>query len=409
MISAADARTASHSTKAWQAVALVALTVAVLFARRPDQFLHPYIWVEDGDPILKAYAERGFASFWDPVSGYLILATKLITLSSFKLSIEWAPEIALALVVAFTCAVVVAVALSPTHLRWPFLCAIATLTIPVDPEAYAVSLLAFWWAGLLLILALMWDADRGATWLRAGYVVLGGLSSPLTVPFAALFVLRALVERRRSEFIAAMLAIAVAAIQARAIFDYHHIDYARLIDPHVVLVAMNKFAGNLFVGPRYGHYYAGPIVLALLSVALWQIRARLTPHFALLVLAWAAICATTALRNPIDVIDPLNAGPRYFFYPFITLTWILIWIAALAPAHVRILLLAGCLMGVAWVYKRMTRSHEAMDWRGQITACTRSGQYDLPIHYDGRANNMWYIRLTGQQCRDLIAWSLIRR
>jgi hypothetical protein len=36
----------------------------VLFARRPDQFLHPYIWVEDGDPILKAYAERGFASFW---------------------------------------------------------------------------------------------------------------------------------------------------------------------------------------------------------------------------------------------------------------------------------------------------------------------------------------------------------
>ena len=62
---------------------------------------------------------------------------------------RWAPEIALVLTVAFTCAVVVAVALSPTHLRWPYLCAIAVLTIPVDPEVYAVSLLAFWWAGLL--------------------------------------------------------------------------------------------------------------------------------------------------------------------------------------------------------------------------------------------------------------------
>ena len=299
--------------------------------------------------------------------------------------------------------------MSPTHLRWPYLCAIAVLTIPVDPEVYAVSLLAFWWAGLLLVLALVWDADRGATWLRAGYVVLGGLSSPLVVPFAALFVLRALLERRRSEFIVAAFALAVAAIQARAIFDYHHIDYARLIDPHVILVAMNKFTGYLFVGPRYGHYYAGPLVLALLGVALWQIRARLTWHFALLVLAWAAICATTALRNPIHVIDPLDAGPRYFFYPFILLTWILIWISALSPAHVRILVLAGCLHGC----RLGLQAHDAQPRRDGLARSCRGlcaiRAYDLPIHYDGRASSMWYVRLTGQQCRDLIAWSLIRR
>ena len=53
--------------------------------------------------ILKAYAERGLASIVEPVSGYLILATKLISLSAFQLSIEWAPEIALALTVAHTC------------------------------------------------------------------------------------------------------------------------------------------------------------------------------------------------------------------------------------------------------------------------------------------------------------------
>ena len=405
----ADAPAASKPVRIWQVVALVALTLAVLFARRPDQFLHPYIWVEDGDPILKDYAARGLASFWDPVSGYLILATKLITLASFKLSIEYAPEIALVLTVAFSCAVVAAVALSPTHLRWPYLCAIAVLTIPVDPEVYGVSLLAFWWAGLLVVLALVWDADRGATWLRAGYLVLGGLSAPVMVPLATLFVLRALLERRRSEFIAAGLAVAVAAIQARAIFGYHHIDYTRLIDPHVIRVAMDKFTGYMFFGARYGRFYTGLLVVPLLGVALWQIRARLTLHFVLLLLAWGAICATTALRNPIHVIDPLNGGPRYFFYPFILFTWILIWISALSPARVRVLVLAACLMGMAWVYKRMTRSHDAMDWRAHIAACTRSEQYELPIHKEGRANDPWYVKLTGQQCRDLIAWSLIRR
>jgi len=50
-----------------------------------------------------------------------------------------------------------------------------------------------------------------------------------------------------------------------------------------------------------------------------------------------------------------------------------------------------------------------MDWRGHIAACAQSERYDLPIHKEGRANDPWYVKLTGQQCRDLIAWSLIRR
>jgi hypothetical protein len=407
-MTAVSDRQASHPTKAWHVLALIALTLALLFARRPDQFLHPYIWVEDGDPILKDYAVRGLASFWDPVSGYLILATKLITLSSFRLSFEYAPEIALVLTVAFNCAVVAAVALSPTHLRWRYLCAIAVLAIPVDPEVYAVSLLAFWWAGLLVILALLWEADR-ATWLRAGFLVLGGLSAPVMVPLAGLFVLRALLERRPSEFIAAAIAVAVALIQARAIFGYHHIDYTRLVDPHVIRVAMDKFTGYMFFGQRYGRFYSGLVIVPLLGVALWQIRAKLTLHLVLLLLAWTAICATTALRNPIEDIDPLNAGPRYFFYPFILFGWILIWISALSPAHVRVLALAGCLLGIAWVYKRMTRSHDALDWRAHVAACAQSERYDLPIHKEGRAHDTWYVKLTGQQCRDLIAWSLIRR
>ena len=38
----ADAPANVETRQIWQIVALIALTLAVLFARRPDQFLHPY-------------------------------------------------------------------------------------------------------------------------------------------------------------------------------------------------------------------------------------------------------------------------------------------------------------------------------------------------------------------------------
>ena len=75
-------------------------------------------------------------------------------------------------------------------------------------------------------------------------------------------------------------------------------------------MALDKFAGSIFASPRYGPYYSGTILMVLLGIATWRIRNRLSLHFWLLVLAWGAIVATTMLRNPLGVIDPLNGGPR---------------------------------------------------------------------------------------------------
>jgi len=202
----------------WRLVALCAATVVILILRRPDQFLHPYIWAEDGE-ILQGYAHRGLASIIEPIAGYYILTSKLISLTALQISVVWYPEIALALTTAFTCAIVVAIALSPTHLRCPSLCALAALAVPTDPENFAVALYSFWWAGFLLVLALLWDTERGFGWLRFTYIVLGGMSSFLAVPFAALFALRALWERRREEYVATAVVAGVALVQGATILS----------------------------------------------------------------------------------------------------------------------------------------------------------------------------------------------
>jgi hypothetical protein len=60
-------------SRGWMvAPGLVGATVVVLFLRRPDQFLSPYIWVEDGTIVLPAFAARGWWSILEPVNGYLI-------------------------------------------------------------------------------------------------------------------------------------------------------------------------------------------------------------------------------------------------------------------------------------------------------------------------------------------------
>jgi len=218
------------------------LTIAALFLRRPDQFFHPYIWVEDAE-ILPAYAERGLASIVEPVVGYHILASKIIALTACKTSIIWAPEIALALVVTFTCAVVAAIAFSSTHLSSPFLCALAVLAIPSDPEVFAISEYAFWWAGLLLLLALLWDVDRGAGWLPLLYVVVGGLSSPLVIPFAALFAVRAFLERRRSEYVVATTTLGIACVQALTVLSQAKFGGTASLTLSTARIAADKFAG----------------------------------------------------------------------------------------------------------------------------------------------------------------------
>jgi hypothetical protein len=157
---------------------IVAITLTMLFARRPDQFLHPYIWVEDGFYTLGFVARDGGWTIIEPLNGYLIVAPKIISYAAYKISLVWAPNIQIMLTSALTCAAVLAIAFSPTHLRWPFVCAVAALLVPIDAEVFAVGAYACWWAGLLLPLALLWDSDRGREPLRWLYIIGGGLSSP---------------------------------------------------------------------------------------------------------------------------------------------------------------------------------------------------------------------------------------
>jgi hypothetical protein len=397
-----------------RAATLVGLTFAVLFLRRPDQFLHPYIWVEDGTVILKDYLAHGLGSIIEPLGGYYVLATKLLTLTSFKLSFVWAPYLAVYLTTAFTCMVIAAIAFSPTHLPAPFLCAVAVLLVPTDAEVFAVSEYAFWWAGLLLILALLWDTKRGQhQWLRLVYIIIGGLSSPIVAVTAGLFTIRAVLERRASEYWAAILATGCAALQIWSISSWDQ-NPTPPLSLSTIGVGVEIFVGA-YVGftsvaaePVSGaaHTEMGLLVFAMLGIAVATKARYLDRYFALLGLLWLGICIITAVRVPVDGIDPFIAGPRYFFYPYIILSWMLIWIAVLSGWKVRAAIAVIFVFSILQAGTKLSRRHDPIDWRDQVFACAASQEYNLPIHFAGSLAKLWDIKLTGEQCRSMLQRSL---
>lgn len=387
------------------ALLLLCITVAVLFLRRPDQFLAPYIWVEDGRYILREYFDQGWGTLLKPLAGYLVLATKIISYLSFKASILYAPQIELVLTVLLTFGVVAAVAFSPTHLRLPVLCAISVLLIPTDAENFAVSSYAFWWAGIFYLLALIWDEGRGKNWLRYSFILFGGLSSPLAVSLGGLFILRATVERRG--WIAAALAVIVAGFQIAAMKQQHLDTQIFLPGIETVRAALGQFVGNfLFDGAGL---LGGILLLAVYGGVIAANRQRFGWPFWLLVAINVIICASISLRMPsqsLAVIDQFNVGPRYFFYPFIVLSWLLIWVAAVSNGIVRTMTACIFVISYAMAGVGLSRRHDHISWRDEVLKCANSETYKIPVHYIGSLKEMWDAEFKGSECRDLIKRSL---
>jgi hypothetical protein len=389
-------------------IGLTLATVVVLRLKRPDQFLHPYVFAEDGVNIA-AFAERGWWSALEQLQGYFVLATKLVTLGALQISAVRFPEIAVGLTVVATAVVVVAIAVSPTHLRWRPACALVPLLIPTDPEVMGVSLYVFWWAGLLILLALLWDSRRGKTGWRYGFLVLGSLSSPLIVPFSALFLLRALWWRGRDDLVCAVIACASAVLQAASIVT--NVPMNSEVGLHSIPMLIGKFVGffawSLEVGDHEAVWIGLP-VLALIAAALAAARRQIGFPLILLALMFGLTVAVTLSRVPVEAMHPYLAGPRYFFYPYIVLGWGLLWLAAASPPSLRAGLIALVLLSVAQGLPRLARHHEPLDWKGEMIACARSDGRTIPVLTTGRLDDLWTLTLTGAQCRALIEGSLIR-
>ncbi|HXG22056.1 MAG TPA: hypothetical protein VNN62_23625 [Methylomirabilota bacterium] len=394
---------------------LVTVWLGLLILRRPDQVLHPYVWDEDGTWNIPGYLKWGVWSIFQPVQGYLIIPTKLITYVSLRLSGMYYPEISTALTIIVTIFCIAAIAFSPTLLRNRSLCSMAVLVIPHGAEAYTIPLYIFWFTTLPALLALLWkpNAVRGAqyTW-RLFFIVIGGLSSPLIIALTPLFFLRSALRKEGKEYVAAALALSLSLVQLFVILKTDHVRAATGLTSDNVPLLFKKFFGFYFFYPirSFGDITL-PSGVILLIIGYYVIReSRQNKLRCILLLgAYCVSIATILARIDVRILDPFLAGPRYFFYPYIILSWILLTLIGEQwnKRVVLVLILALPLLNSA---HQFIRRNQVFDWRRQLANCLNAdGVYQLPIHFDGNIEHAWSLEISSQDCARIIDHSFFDR
>ena len=179
-------------------VLVVVASALIVFSRRPDAFIHPQFWAEDGKYwFATAYNHGGVAELFQPHTGYLQFLSRSTAMVSMLFPVSWAPGIFVAVAVA----VQVAPAAFLVSERCSSLIASRTLrlflaslyvAIPNSFEVDANLTNAQWHLALLALLVVVAKPPRTAPARVAdvGIVALSGLTGPFCIllfPVACVF------------------------------------------------------------------------------------------------------------------------------------------------------------------------------------------------------------------------------
>ena len=367
-------------------------------SRRWQQFTCPQVWCEDGE-VMAGFARLGWREFLVPVNGYLILAPKLLTGAVLALSLPWYPLLSTVLATAFSALVGVAVSTAPTNLRLRTLCALGLFLVPSNPEVFDLPLYALWWAPVLLLLVALWDEDDPRLGLRLLFLVLGGLSSPFIVVVVPALAIRAL-ARPRAPVGWALAGVGAAAAVVQAGFLLRGTGAVAPTGAALGRFVVPKFcgwyvAGNFSPDPRL-LWALGLGILALLAAQLPAGGRR--PASWILTYLWAGSIAASVLRVDPAVLHPAAAGPRYFFLPFVTTTWLLLQqVARPGPRGLRLAAALAAGAAVANAVPVWSRRHVDLEWRAQVRSARCFPSYGMLIESDGLREHAWGLALPQEQ------------
>ena len=258
------------------------------------------------------------------------------------------------------------------------------------------------WGTAPLLFELVFWKEGKSLFFRLFLLTLSSLSSPVCLITLPLFWLRVcLFKKLRSEIVLAVRATVFTVIQVTYILRFSQ---ASLFNPEKTFLIIPKFLGAYAVGniaPQF-NWLLGACVLAFVVCAVIQKRSII--QYVLLYLLLATI-GTSIYRVDVSILNHIDSGARYFFLPFILLSWLLIQITLDSSTKwIRFIAIGFLAASVINMIPLMTRTHARMHWTDQIFRCltVESTRYDFPILHDGSETALFYIPFTGDQCRALL-------
>ena len=306
-------------------LAFISLVILVLYSRRGSTITNPQVWVEDGVFFIPEFLEYGISSLLIPIAGYLAFIPKIITGISLTFPYEY-PVVSSTLAWLYTVFVLSIICYAPLILKGRFLCAIGCLMIPSDPEVFGTSIYTLWWSGLLVIIISLWRDNE--TWIktRISLLFIAGLSTPISVILSPIFFVRSLIFKRKTDKTILISSIFCSIIQLYFIFINDTGSALNEYNEKKITTIFKKFFGYFILNhdtELNGQLWIiSYIFLIFIIVCLIKIKSKFL-SFALIYILFINIFLSVYRVN-ISELHPIFAGPRYFFFPYIIIFWILI-------------------------------------------------------------------------------------
>lgn len=385
----------------------ILLLGALLFSRAWPRLLTPEVWVED-KVIVSDWIKQGLPSLTQPVNGYLIVLPRLVSGLALSGSFENYPALSTCLTWIVTLAICAFVAFAPSHLKGTKWLAAATLLIPSDPEAFGLTVYLLWWSAVLLFALLFWAHDGKLVPARVMLLGLASLSSPACIATLPAYVIRGMLLRHhKGEVAVAFSAIAFALVQAYAMWP---LKSGAALSMDDLAVIPQKFFGSYLVGNLFP---SGELILGLggcFLLLVWvACNMRSWPQVGLAYLLAVSVLMSMS-RVDIHMLHQTLAGPRYFFLPYILISWVLVQAVFQYAGTWKAWLAAGLLcLGVVNAIPTLWRLHSDLEWEKHAQSCAHFRRYDLPVHFDGSLDGQWHLRLDGAECAKLVQQTPNRR
>jgi hypothetical protein len=393
-------------------VATIGFCLAVWFLRRPDQLLHPYVWVEEYQ-ILNRFQTQGLLhSILAPIEGYFVWPTSFTVGFAAAANFLHLPLIdywaATTWFVATLCLILVPS--SPVRLRWRVGIVILLVLAPTNPEVFGIAEYVFWWTTLWPLISILWTKD--IWWLRIPVLVLGGMSSlagaAIVVPYAFLFV----VTRQRRYLVGTGVLAVTLVLQSIAYLTSARSARTPFHPISVSLQVLRNFSDYAFewLKPTDTDFlaFAGACLLvAVVGVVIHAALRERSSNINILVAILLGLLVVGVLSSiPAPLLaDPLVAGPRYYFLPYVVLGWVLLLIAVKAEIQwTRIAATVLILMSLLTLSQNFSRHDDRVSWSYQLSRCNHATKsFTVPVQYDGNRADLWkgLLVITPQTCRDL--------
>lgn len=331
----------------WQ-IAVSFLAALIVFSRRPDAFLYPQFYGEDGTVwYLQAYTLGLFHPLAIPYAGYFQTLPRLAADLAVLFPLRLAPLVMNLAGLVFQI-LPAPFLLSSRCAKWAplstrILMAVAYLCLPNSFELDVSVTNAQWHCALIAILIVIAEPARTAGWpvFDVFLLAISGLTGPFCILLLPLTIIMWFLRRQKWTLVQIAVIAVCCTIQSFYIFGAGA--PSRI---HTGLGASAKLfvdilAGHVFLEAIGGtrdyvatHSFAFLLCAALIGcaalaycLAFARAEIKLLVGFCLLIFAASLLNPKVSDTEPQWRILNLMYGARYWFFPTIALVWSLIWCA----------------------------------------------------------------------------------